>query len=133
MAEPERKGPGFTVVDKRGSAEDDGSPPEAPGGPPGVDFASFCLSLATSALYHLGVAIHPDSHDKIPQVNLPLAQQTIDSLEMLQVKTRGNLDSEEERLLESLLYELRMHFVEASRAGKAGPGSGGGAEPRSGE
>lgn len=124
MGETERKGPGFTVVDKRGSAEEEAPPPEASGAPPEVDFSSFCLSLATSALYHMGVAVHPDSHDKIPRKNLPLAQQTIDSLEMLQVKSRGNLDSEEDRLLESLLYELRMHFVEASLGGGPEPGSG---------
>ena len=114
MSEVEKKGPGFTVVDKRGFSEEEGPPPEAPGAPPAVDFSSFCLSLATSALYHMGVAIDPDGHDKIPQKNLPVAQQTIDSLEMLQGKTRGNLDSEEDRLLESLLYELRMHFVKIS-------------------
>lgn len=130
-AETEKKGPGFTVVDKRGSSEQEAPPAEAPGVLPAVDFASFCLSLATSALYHMGVAIDPEGRDTIPQKNLPLAQQTIDSLEMLQDKTRGNLDSEEQRLLESLLYELRMHFVEARRDGE--PGSGGGAAPESGE
>jgi len=127
----ERKGPGFTVVDKRGSGEEEAAPAEAPSAAPAVDFASFCLSLATSALYHMGVAVDPEGRDTIPQKNLPLAQQTIDSLEMLQGKTRGNLDSEEQRLLESLLYELRMHFVEASSGSEAG--SDGGAAPESAE
>jgi hypothetical protein len=54
-----------------------------------------------------------------PETNQPgtvdkvLARQTIDTLELLQEKTRGNLDAEEDHLLESLLYELRMRFVEA--------------------
>jgi hypothetical protein len=63
----------------------------------------------------MGVAPHPESGE-LPEKNLPLARHTIDSLEMLQDKTRGNLDVEETRLLESLLYELRMRFVEASSA-----------------
>ena len=47
--------------------------------------------------------------------NLPLARQTIDTLEMLEEKTRGNLDEQEAKLLESVLYELRMDFVRAER------------------
>ena len=47
--------------------------------------------------------------------DLGLASQTIDTLALLQEKTRGNLDDEERRLLESLLYELRMRFVEVSQ------------------
>lgn len=125
--ESETKGPGFTVVDRRGSAEGGSGPAaesEARRDEPRVDFGSFCLSLASSALYHMGVAMHPESEQKIPEPNLPLAQQTIDSLEMLEVKTRGNLDKEEARLLESLLYELRMRFLEAKggRGREAGPG-----------
>ena len=44
-----------------------------------------------------------------------LARQTIDTLEMLRDKTRGNLDAEEEKLFDSLIYELRMRFVEIGR------------------
>jgi len=44
-----------------------------------------------------------------------VAQQTIDTLEMLRDKTRGNLDDEERKLIDSLLYELRMRFVETGR------------------
>jgi hypothetical protein len=123
MGEEDTKGAGFTVVDRRGSAEPEPPPaqqPDADAEQPRVDFSGFCLSLATSALYHMGVAVHPESRDKIPEANLPLAQQTIDMLEMLQVKTRGNLDEEEARLLESMLYELRMRFVEVRRGGSAG-------------
>ncbi len=118
--EKERGERGFTVVDRRESAEAGESPTEAPrlgteDAAPGVDFQTFCLSLATSALYHLGVALHPESQQEIPEVNLPLARQSIDSLEMLEEKTRGNLDPDEAKLLESLLYELRMRFVEVGR------------------
>ena len=76
----------------------------------------MCLSLGTSALYHLGVVGDPETGAKAPAPNLPLAQQTIDIVEMLKVKTQGNLEAEETQLLEGLLYELRMRFVEVRDA-----------------
>ena len=84
----------------------------------GIDFSTFILSLSTSALYHLGLVEDPQT-GKRGEPDLTLASQTIDTLAILQEKTRGNLDAEEDRLLESLLYELRMRFVEVgqSRAG----------------
>ena len=81
---------------------------------PAIDFSTFILSLSTSALFHLGLI--PETQSGKPgERNLPLARQTIDILEILETKTRGNLDAEEARLLESLLFEIRMRFVEASR------------------
>ena len=81
---------------------------------PAIDFSTFILSLSTSALFHLGLI--PDTQSGKPgERNLPLARQTIDILEILEAKTRGNLDAEEARLRESLLFEIRMRFVEASR------------------
>ena len=99
MSENVKQGPGFTVSD------DDGAPPQ-------VDFSTFCLSLGTSALYHLGVVPDPETGRPAPP-NLPVARQTIDSLEMLREKTQGNLDEEETKLLEGLLYELHLRYVEA--------------------
>jgi hypothetical protein len=125
-SEEEKKGRGFTVIDRRGTGGEEPAA-EAPEPPafagagveppelPKIDFATFALSLGTSALYHLGLAPDPGSGEKAPEANLVLARQTIDTLEMLEAKTRGNLDDEESRLLESLLYELRMRFVEASK------------------
>lgn len=111
---------GFSVVDRRASAEsqqDTGAvpPPLPDSGLPQVDFSSFCLSLATSALYHLGVVGDPETGTPAAEKSPPLAKQTIDALEMLRDKTRGNLDEEEGRLLDGLLYELRMRFVEAGK------------------
>ena len=81
---------------------------------PAIDFSTFVLSLSTSALFHLGLI--PDPQTGSPgERNLPLARQTIDILEILETKTRGNLDAEEAKLLESLLYEIRMRFVEVTR------------------
>ena len=120
MGDENHEDRGFTVVDRRASADEENAAAEAPSQPeesalPKVDFSSFCLSLATSALYHLGVVGDPETGAPVPEKNLPLAQQTIDALEMLQAKTHGNLDDEEAKLLEGLLYELRMRFVEAGK------------------
>jgi hypothetical protein len=81
---------------------------------PAVDFATFVLSLNHSALVHLGVA--PDPVSGQSEVNLPLARQTIDLLALLQEKTKGNLTGEEERILEQILYELRLRYVETARS-----------------
>ena len=82
-----------------------------PGDLPGIDFSTLVLSLATSALVHMGIA--PDPQGTPVEKNLALAHQTIDTLEMLQNKTRGNLSDEESKLLQSVLYELRMSYVKA--------------------
>ncbi len=81
---------------------------------PRVDFSTFVLSLGTTGLYQLGVMSDPASGEVVSPDPL-VAQQTIDTLEMLRDKTRGNLDEEERKLIDSLLYELRMRFVELGR------------------
>ncbi|MFP6656209.1 MAG: DUF1844 domain-containing protein [Myxococcota bacterium] len=81
---------------------------------PKVDFSTFVLSLGTTALYQLGVMPDPDTGEEAEPDPL-IAQQTIDTLEMLREKTRGNLEEEERKLIDSLLYELRMRFVELGR------------------
>jgi hypothetical protein len=81
---------------------------------PKVDFSTFVLSLGTTALYQLGVMSDPTSGE-VSDPDPLIAQQTIDTLEMLREKTLGNLDEEERKLIDSLLYELRMRFVELGR------------------
>lgn len=81
---------------------------------PRVDFSTFVLSLGTTALYQLGAVPDPETGETLPPDPL-VAQQTIDTLEMLRDKTRGNLDEEERKLIDSLLYELRMRFVETGK------------------
>ena len=76
---------------------------------PDLNFSTFVFSLGTSAMYHFGD--FPDPVTKKAERNLEAAKQTIDILGMLQDKTKGNLSDDEERLLESLLYELRMRYV----------------------
>lgn len=73
-----------------------------------TDFANFIMSLAVTALGQMGLA--PEGQD-IP-VSLPMASQTIDMISMLQEKTVGNLEEHEKKLIDSLLYELRVKYVE---------------------
>lgn len=80
---------------------------------PDIDFPTFVLSLATSAQVHLGVIANPATGKA--EADMVLAKQTIDILGVLQDKTKGNLKDEEGRLLEHLLYDLRMIYVEKNK------------------
>jgi hypothetical protein len=79
---------------------------------PRIDFATFVLSMAHSALVHLGDA--PNPADGKCCVNLPMARQTIDLLALLQEKSKGNLTGEEEHVLSQSLFDLRMRYVEVA-------------------
>jgi hypothetical protein len=106
--EESKRGPGFTMNDSENETESDGAAT--------IDFSTFVLSLGTSALYQLGEIGDSESGTEGPvEPNLPIARQTIDTLEMLTEKTRGNLTDTESKLLESIVYELHMRFVEASK------------------
>ena len=77
-----------------------------------IDFTNFVLSLSTSALIQLGEIQDPFTQ-KLAK-NLPLAKQTIDLIGMLNEKTKGNLSPDEEKVLEYVLYDLRMRYVKAA-------------------
>ena len=122
MTEQDRDDKGFTVIDRRGAAsEAPPSPPapaaEAPPPQPAsrVDFSMLAQSIAFSALHYLGLMTEPES-GRASERDLPLARHNIEILELLEEKTRGNLSTEEAHLLASLLYEVRMHFVEATKS-----------------
>ncbi len=83
--------------------------PRQPGSRPAMDFSTFIISLATSAMAYLGEV--PDPTTGKSMQSLEGAQQMIEILSLLQEKTRGNLDPEEAQLLEEILYELRMKFL----------------------
>ena len=116
---------GYTVKDKRKLGSEDTPPAEEGKGEKKVEetgatcdestlftelgFSTFILSLSTSALVHLGELPDPITNNK--QTNLPLARQTISIIELLKEKTKGNLTEDEERLIESLLYDLRIKYV----------------------
>ncbi|GMT42232.1 MAG: hypothetical protein IEMM0002_0643 [bacterium] len=125
---------GFVVRDKRGSAEEEVKRPEsgeqAPQRPaetkpdstesagsgemsgkmPEITFTSFILSLSSSIAMSLGGYQDPVS-GHVPQ-NIELAKQTIDIMGILKEKTMGNLSDEEQKFLDSSLYELRMRYIE---------------------
>lgn len=140
---PEEKDePTFKVVDRRSFAAD-GTPvaqtaenkkqPEASAAPPprrqplpepeaspedfleGADegFAGLLSELYTGALVQMGLVAGPDGEALPP--DLVGAHRTIDLVEILQKKTRGNLTAKESRLLEQILYELRLSFVEINK------------------
>jgi Domain of unknown function (DUF1844) len=80
----------------------------------GITFTGFVLSLATTAAVHFGDIADPTTGER-GELNLPAAAQMIEIIAMLQEKTRGNLIEPEERLIDDLLYELRMRFVQAQQ------------------
>ena len=139
MAEEESKpeGKGFKVADRRrfaqasgepieagdksaparaeGASEPDAAAAEKPGASSDnlaeISFSTFIISLSTQALMHLGEIPSPLT-GKV-ESDFAVAQQMIDILGMLRDKSRGNLDEQETRLMEDVLYDLRMRYVEA--------------------
>jgi hypothetical protein len=83
---------------------------------PEMTFGTFLVGLSTQALMLLGDI--PDPQSGRPQQDLVGAQQLIDIIGMLELKTRGNLDREEAQLIEAILYELRMKYVERARTAR---------------
>lgn len=81
-----------------------------------ADFSSLLLSLAASAQMALGISPHPLT-GKLEK-SLLQAKHAIDMLSVLDEKTKGNLSGEEDKLLQALLYDLRIQYVEISKADK---------------
>jgi hypothetical protein len=133
-----QEGKGFTVQDRRrfspetGEAREEASSqasasadpsepaPEASGSQAGqpshealpeINFSTFVIGLSTQALMHLGEMASPMSGKVEPDV--PGAKHMIDILGMLREKTHGNLSASEDRLMEDVLFDLRMKYVEA--------------------
>ncbi len=77
--------------------------------PKGVDFTMLINAMAEPALIFLGEIAHPGTGK--PTVDLDRARLQIDMLDLLRVKCRGNLEGEEEGLLDRILYQLRMLYV----------------------
>lgn len=82
---------------------------------PEIDFATFVLSLGSSALLHLGEGEAEGPQGGSPPIDLALAKQTIDIIAMLEEKTRGNLTEAESKLVQTLLYDLRLKWVDAQK------------------
>jgi len=135
MDNEEKKG--FTVTDRRAKIDEGAQlrePPSqtgsaAPTGPedsqnaepdpacsaplPEMNFASFIISLNTSALIHLGLL--PDPAGEQVEKQVEFARQTIDLLGILKEKTKGNLAREEADLLDNVLFDLRIKFLDACK------------------
>jgi hypothetical protein len=142
--EEKREGKGFTVQDRRRFSPDTGeardnvaerpesvesatsptagrtesrtaSPEET--ALPEINFSTFIISLSTQALMHLGEIPNPLSGKE--ERDVPVAKQMIDILGMLNDKTRGNLDNSEAKLMEEILFDLRMKYVEAVKRNRS--------------
>lgn len=92
------------------------------GTPEDLTFSSFVIGLASQAFAFLGAV--PDPQSGVVRKDLPQAKALIDILSMLKEKTTGNLDEHEARMMEEMLYELRIHYVKelrgvASQGGKS--------------
>lgn len=92
------------MADEEAKPSDEAIPP--------IDFNTFVLSMSTACMAHLGEVSGPSGD----VVDLAMAQQTIEILEMLEAKTQGNLTGEEERILSQVLADLREAY-EQKRAG----------------
>ena len=80
---------------------------------PDVTFTSFFMALNTSALFHLGEIADPVTGKK--QKDLSMAKHTIDTMLLLEKKTKGNLSEEEKELVNKGLYDLQMRFVNVNK------------------
>ena len=79
---------------------------------PEVNFSSLILSLSSSALLHIGEIADPYTGEK--KKDLALAKHSIDTIALLKEKTEGNLSEEEQKLLESVLTDLRWRYIKAA-------------------
>lgn len=80
---------------------------------PEVNFSTFIFSLSSAALFHMGEIADPQTGER--KKDLPLAKHSIDTLGMLWEKTKGNLTKDEEKLLDSILTELRLRYVKITK------------------
>lgn len=151
---PEEEKKGFKIVDRRGVEKEDAGKEESappppprgddgnrtapesvqggkrPGGEPspvgGPSFLDLVLSVQMGAMVHLGMVQAGDGRRS--PVDLPAAKDSIDLLEILKEKTKGNLTEEESGVLSEGLYHLRMTYVAAIKAGVSAPKAGQGPE-----
>ncbi|HEY6419187.1 MAG TPA: DUF1844 domain-containing protein [Candidatus Binataceae bacterium] len=108
-AQPSESQPRSSAAAPDAGASPHGSPyPEAE-----VNFVTFVVGLSTQALAALGEMPDPATGESLR--DLKAAQQLIDIIGILRDKTRGNLEREEESLLEAILFDLRMKYVELAR------------------
>ena len=104
-------------------ATDKGTRPQsAPGQIPPADFTTLVSSIATQALFSMGAMPDPQTGQRY--TNLDIARHHIDSLSVLEEKTKGNLNEEEAKAMSATLYELRSSYVQIANAARS-PATGG--------
>jgi len=103
--EKEKKRPEKVIIEEKKSAEDYVLP--------GINFPMFVTSIGMQAMMSLGEVENPLTKKK--EENLDHAKYSIDTLLMLKEKTKGNLDSEEGKVLEELIYQLQMKYIEKNK------------------
>jgi len=97
---------------KRLAEETKSKPPPREGPPPKPTFVFLVSGLVSQALIGLGEVANPLTKKR--ETNLDEAKFAIDTLQLLDDKTKGNLTKEEKKYLDAMLYDLRMRFIEAS-------------------
>ena len=119
----------FKITDRRGRGEESARQPPSDaaktsseqhsgtgsGAAPPADLSALLVMFANSALISLGAVPEPGVAE--PHVDLDRARSVIDILVMLRAKTQGNRTEQESRLLEEIVYDLQMRFVQAARSG----------------
>jgi uncharacterized protein DUF1844 len=110
---PAAVGAGPGELRNRASIIEPGATAREPASEPEINFATFLVGLSTEALAALGEMPNPATGQRTR--DLGAAQQLIDIIAMLQEKTRGNLERDEESLIEAILFDLRMKYVELAR------------------
>ncbi|HUX08522.1 MAG TPA: DUF1844 domain-containing protein [Acidobacteriota bacterium] len=108
VAEPEGLGKAHAEAESEAGSHTEDKEPAAGE----INFTTFILSLGTQAMISLGLIPDPTTNET--SVSLANAKQMIDILTILREKTQGNLDASETSLMDSLLYDLHMQFVELS-------------------
>ena len=81
---------------------------------PAPDFINFFVGISHSVYIYLGLLEDPITKQK--RKNLIMAKHTIDTLEMLLDKTKGNFDEKEDNITKTLLAELKLKYVEISNS-----------------
>lgn len=80
---------------------------------PKIDLTTFFLSISSAA--YIGLGVVPSKPGGVPKIDLELARQNIDLLELMAEKTQGNRTADEDRLIEQLLFETRLKYLEHTK------------------
>lgn len=123
LAEQTKTSPLNSAGAEAGTSRAAAGPAPGPGGLPPANWETLLATMATQAIMYLGGMVDPRTNRAI--VDLEAARHQIDILGVLEEKTKGNLSDDEAKQLASIIYDLRMRYVQIAQAA-AGAGGGGG-------